>query len=94
MAVTVEAVRVSSGICRGRIRHYAILQDGAAIGEVRSRKPNPGFVVELYGIYWRLDDKPSRQGGMTVRHRKTLREVPSFVEAALSALNQEENSHV
>lgn len=88
MAITVEAVRVSSGICRGRIRYYAILQDGVEIGEVYSRTPRPGFVVQLHGIYWRQGDKPSRMGGMTCRHRKTLKEVPAFIEKALAELEE------
>jgi len=88
MSITVEAVRIKNGVFKGHLTRYDILSDGKVIGEVRSRRPKAGFVVQLHGVYWHANDVPSRIGGAVVRHRKTLKEVPAFIEKALSALEE------
>lgn len=92
MAITVAAVRIKEGVLKGRLVRYDIQQDGKVIGDARSRRPLPGFVVHLHGVYWRANDVPTRVGGAVCRHLKTLKSIPGFVEKALVALDKESKS--
>lgn len=92
MTITVEAVRVKDGVFKGHLVRYDIQQDGKVIGDARSRRPRPGFVVHLHGVYWRANDVPTRVGGAVYRHLKTLKSIPGFIENALAALDKESKS--
>jgi len=79
--ITVKNLRV--------MRHgikYMILKGDEEIGDAFKR-PNGKFGVRLKGIYWRSGE-PSKTGGISTNTVDKLSQVPAFVAATLSKLDE------